>query len=108
MFFSQFLSIVGIGCTVQHADNWIAHQEDFNSILSPLNKDTNAEACVATFSLHDKSKSSRSRVQYVLVCHESHLVSVYSKGRQTFWGRGQMRSNELGVGQTGNFFVKIK
>jgi len=57
------LLTVGLGCSQQHADNWIAHQEDFNSILSALNKDVNVESSIATFSLHDKSKNSRSRVQ---------------------------------------------
>ena len=57
--------MVGVGCTRQHADNWITHQQDFNSILSALNKDVNIEPSVVTFSLDDKSKNSRSRVQYV-------------------------------------------
>ena len=59
------LSTVGVGCTQQHCDNWITHQEDFNSILSALNKDANTQSCTATFSLSDKSKNSRNRVQYV-------------------------------------------
>jgi len=55
---------VGIGCTQQYADNWIAHQEDFNSILSTLNKDVTIQPSIEAFSLHDKSKNSKSRVQY--------------------------------------------
>jgi len=57
------LLTTGVGCTQQQANNWIAHQEDFNSILSALNKDVNIESSTATFSLHDKSKNSKSRVQ---------------------------------------------
>ena len=29
--------IVGVGCTRNYADNWIAHQDDFNSLLANLN-----------------------------------------------------------------------
>lgn len=82
--FCSLLSTVGIGCTQQHADKWIAHQEDFNSILSALNKDVIMESSVATFSLHDKSRNSRSRVQYVSVvmmfmCHLC-IIHCYRKG----------------------------
>ncbi|WAR01980.1 PINX1-like protein [Mya arenaria] len=29
----------GVGCSKSHADNWIAHQDDFNSLLANLNQD---------------------------------------------------------------------
>lgn len=70
------LLIAGVGCSQQQADSWIAHQEDFNSILSALNKDVNTESSTAKFSLHDQSKNSRSRVQYVSYPNESRVLLV--------------------------------
>ncbi|XP_014661951.1 PREDICTED: PIN2/TERF1-interacting telomerase inhibitor 1-like [Priapulus caudatus] len=66
----------GVGCTNIHDDNWIAHQDDFNAILTQLNeshgikkskkkkktkKDNETDL---TQSLEQKSKKSRSRVHY--------------------------------------------
>lgn len=61
---------LGVGCSKSHADNWIAHQDDFNQLLSNLNQnaETNDEEKSAeeknkVQSLEVKSKTSRSRVQ---------------------------------------------
>jgi len=84
----------GVGCTKQHSDNWLSHQEDFASILATLNSthvtstpsskvsiltpdtdDTQHQGGVpagnvsgqhrdAVSSLEEKSKSSRRRVHY--------------------------------------------
>lgn len=70
------LVTAGVGCSQQFADNWTAHQEDFNSVLSALNKDVTTESSVAAFSLNDKSKNSRSRVQYVSLFLENCVVFI--------------------------------
>jgi len=81
----------GVGCTKQHSDNWLSHQEDFASILASLNTthvttstamlstpptcdlwsagDTTCSSSVgetrdAVSRLEEKSKSSRRRVHY--------------------------------------------
>ena len=59
--------IAGVGCSKSHADNWIAHQDDFNALLSSLNQsgDSNnpPKDDGAVISLEHKSKTSRARVQ---------------------------------------------
>jgi len=62
------ISVLGVGCTKNHADNWIAQQDDFNSLLTSLNADvenstenSTKETCVQQLEL--KSKSSKSRLQ---------------------------------------------
>ena len=63
-----------MGCTKAEADNWLAHQDDFNALLSNLNEmsecsagssDNHTDDKVA--SLHERSKHSKGRVQYVFV-----------------------------------------
>lgn len=70
---------LGLGCKRADADKWIAHQDDFNSLLANLNEDVAEDpeqtpvtgtgpvssTTPAVQSLEAKSKSSRSRVQYV-------------------------------------------
>lgn len=93
----------GVGCNHQQADNWIAHQEDFNSILSALNKDVNAESSFAIFSLHDKSKNSRSRVHYQKFTKGKDLSSYCATDMNCIFGERlksvtkteQQRINEL-------------
>ena len=58
----------GVGCTQKHADNWLAHQDDFNSLLSALSADhgpdTDAtQEAVSVQSLEEKSQQQKSRVQ---------------------------------------------
>ena len=56
----------GVGCTKAHADSWIGHQDDFNSLLANLNSSVvPKEETVKVTQLEKKSKSSRKRVQYV-------------------------------------------
>ena len=60
----------GLGSSKKHADNWIAHQDDFNALLSQLNsgtqdnEDTETESAKVA-SLEERSKSAKGRVQYV-------------------------------------------
>ncbi|KAL5006329.1 hypothetical protein ScPMuIL_015135 [Solemya velum] len=58
----------GVGCSNNHADNWIAHQDDFNALLANLNQDhsqgTDTTEENKVVSLEKKSKASKSRVHY--------------------------------------------
>jgi Pin2-interacting protein X1 len=83
----------GVGCTKQNADNWIAHQDDFNAILSDLNTEHSNSATDSSgmaFSLKEKSKSCRSRVHYEkftkgkdLSCYNSTDISCIFGQRQS-------------------------
>lgn len=65
---------LGVGCSKKHDDNWIAHQDDFNSLLASLNSQntldkpapdstaTGSSDIVQVLSLEQKSKKSK-RVQ---------------------------------------------
>uniref|UniRef100_UPI00398E92F5 PIN2/TERF1-interacting telomerase inhibitor 1 n=1 Tax=Pristiophorus japonicus TaxID=55135 RepID=UPI00398E92F5 len=59
---------VGLGAAKNHEDNWIAHQDEFNQLLSKLNdchgQNGSPVAEDNTFSLEEKSKSSKKRVHY--------------------------------------------
>ncbi|XP_067654729.1 PIN2/TERF1-interacting telomerase inhibitor 1-like [Haliotis asinina] len=59
----------GIGSNKNQTDNWIAHQDDFNSLLETLNEDhgggeVDSPIAHQVASLEKKSQSSRSRVHY--------------------------------------------
>ncbi|KAM4771835.1 PIN2/TERF1-interacting telomerase inhibitor 1 [Rhinophrynus dorsalis] len=63
---------LGLGAAINHEDNWIAHQDDFNQILAELNNchgsgesESPANEEKKSFSLEEKSKSSRKRVHYM-------------------------------------------
>ena len=64
----------GLGCKRSDVDKWVAHQDDFNSLLANLNQSsgdpagdnegpTSTSSTSGVQSLEAKSKSSRSRVQ---------------------------------------------
>ncbi|CAL8316272.1 unnamed protein product [Merluccius merluccius] len=63
---------LGLGTNASYEDNWIAHQDDFNQLLADLNnchsqnneKETPSEE-KQSFSLEEKSKTSRKRVHYM-------------------------------------------
>ncbi|XP_067936183.1 PIN2/TERF1-interacting telomerase inhibitor 1-like isoform X1 [Watersipora subatra] len=70
----------GLGCTKSDVDKWVAHQDEFNSLLANLNKNSDEESDTVAAgdskeeksenklqvqSLEAKSKSSRSRVHYM-------------------------------------------
>ncbi|KAM4713723.1 PIN2/TERF1-interacting telomerase inhibitor 1 [Anableps anableps] len=61
----------GLGANASHEDNWIAHQDEFNELLAQLNdhhgQNTSNEARpdeMKSFSLEEKSKTSKKRVHY--------------------------------------------
>ncbi len=37
---NQLLFFQGLGSTTNHSENWLAHQDDFNALLSNLNQKT--------------------------------------------------------------------
>ncbi|XP_071999921.1 PIN2/TERF1-interacting telomerase inhibitor 1 [Engystomops pustulosus] len=63
---------LGLGASNKHEDNWIAHQDDFNLLLAELNGHHGAGSAASSdnetkksFSLEEKSKSSKKRVHYM-------------------------------------------
>lgn len=63
---------LGLGAASNHEDNWIAHQDDFNQLLAELNSCHGAASTASSdgenkksFSLEEKSKSSKKRVHYM-------------------------------------------
>ncbi|XP_073672984.1 PIN2/TERF1-interacting telomerase inhibitor 1 [Garra rufa] len=61
---------LGLGTAVSHEDNWIAHQDDFNQLLADLNNchgqnSTDNPTLEQSFSLEEKSKTSKKRVHYM-------------------------------------------
>ncbi len=60
----------GVGCSKSHADNWVAHQDEFNALLSALNSTNTEEKCeteekteTSATSLEELSKSMKGRIQ---------------------------------------------
>ncbi|OCT81421.1 hypothetical protein XELAEV_18028241mg [Xenopus laevis] len=64
---------LGLGASRNHQDNWLAHQDDFNELLAELNnchgtaesEESPADEEKKSFSLEEKSKSSKKRVHYM-------------------------------------------
>ncbi|XP_055347245.1 PIN2/TERF1-interacting telomerase inhibitor 1-like isoform X1 [Paramacrobiotus metropolitanus] len=63
----------GLGCSIQHENNWLAHNDDFNAILATLNKKPENSATgmtvgnaklPTTMPLEEKSKSTKGRIHY--------------------------------------------
>ncbi|XP_043918637.1 PIN2/TERF1-interacting telomerase inhibitor 1 isoform X2 [Protopterus annectens] len=88
---------LGLGATVSHEDNWLAHQDDFNQLLAELNSchgQNDSESAVTdsqeTFSLEKKSKSCKKRVHYMkftkgkdLSCRtETDLACIFGKRKR--------------------------
>ncbi|XP_053316924.1 PIN2/TERF1-interacting telomerase inhibitor 1 [Spea bombifrons] len=89
---------LGLGASVNHEDNWIAHQDDFNQILAELNNfhggadsDPPPKEEKKSFSLEEKSKSSKKRVHYMkfakgkdLSCRsDTDLACIFGKREKT-------------------------
>ena len=56
----------GLGCSKAEADNWIAHQDDFNDLLASLNQSNstvNSTESTDLLSLERRSKESKGRMQ---------------------------------------------
>ncbi|MEQ2167320.1 hypothetical protein GOODEAATRI_002942 [Goodea atripinnis] len=61
----------GLGANAIHEDNWIAHQDEFNELLAQLNDHHGQNSSnevppdqMKSFSLEEKSKTSKKRVHY--------------------------------------------
>ncbi|XP_043538336.1 PIN2/TERF1-interacting telomerase inhibitor 1 isoform X1 [Chiloscyllium plagiosum] len=94
---------VGLGATKDHEDNWIAHQDEFNQLLSELNvchkqNGSSVAEDKTAFSLEEKSKSSKKRVHYQKFTKGKDLSSrsaidlacIFGKrGKQVKGSRGQ-------------------
>ncbi|NXI41340.1 PINX1 inhibitor, partial [Galbula dea] len=85
---------LGLGATINYEDSWIAHQDDFNQLLAQLNDchgqgatESSVKKQKKTFSLEEKSKSSKKRVHYVKfakgkdlsACSEDDLSCIFGK-----------------------------
>lgn len=61
----------GLGCTLKYEQNWLAHNDHFNSLLASLNQEhgkeedpsAGPEKVPERISLEEKSKTSRGRIQ---------------------------------------------
>ncbi|XP_041466918.1 PIN2/TERF1-interacting telomerase inhibitor 1-like isoform X2 [Lytechinus variegatus] len=80
---------LGIGCKASQEDNWIAHQDDFNDLLSSLNEghapSTSNER--EALSLEERSKKSRSRVHYKKFTRGKDMSRYGEDGMNSILGR---------------------
>ncbi|XP_033751631.1 PIN2/TERF1-interacting telomerase inhibitor 1-like isoform X2 [Pecten maximus] len=87
----------GVGCSRNHADNWIAHQDDFNDLLSSLNQDapeknnSDEDSSDKVTGLESKSKASRSRVHYQKFTKGKDLSSKSREDMACIFGRRQVK-----------------
>ncbi|KAL8603819.1 hypothetical protein ACOMHN_058554 [Nucella lapillus] len=95
-------NVRGFGCSKKDAERWIAHQDDFNSILASFNDspDTSdasgklAEDTNSSHALEEKSKSSRSRMHYHKFIRSKDLSSRSSHDLNCIFGRRKGKSSE--------------
>ncbi|KFV50753.1 PIN2/TERF1-interacting telomerase inhibitor 1, partial [Gavia stellata] len=87
---------LGLGATINYEDNWIAHQDDFNQLLAELNDchgqgetDSSVNNQKKTFSLEEKSKSSRKRVHYMKFAKGKDLSSRSEDDLSCIFGKRQ-------------------
>ncbi|NXE96131.1 PINX1 inhibitor, partial [Menura novaehollandiae] len=88
--------VLGLGATINHEDNWIAHQDDFNQLLAELNNchgqgetESSVKKQKKTFSLEEKSKSSKKRVHYMKFAKGKDLSSRTEQDLSCIFGRRQ-------------------
>ncbi|KAM6366759.1 LOW QUALITY PROTEIN: PIN2/TERF1-interacting telomerase inhibitor 1 [Alca torda] len=87
---------LGLGATINYKDNWIAHQDDFNQLLAELNDchgqgetESSANNQKKTFSLEEKSKSSKKRVHYTKFAKGKDLSSRSEDDLSCVFGKRQ-------------------
>ncbi|NXC35276.1 PINX1 inhibitor, partial [Campylorhamphus procurvoides] len=87
---------LGLGANINHEDNWIAHQDDFNQLLAELNNchgqgetESSVKNQKKTFSLEEKSKSSKKRVHYMKFAKGKDLSSCSEHDLSCIFGRRQ-------------------
>ncbi|XP_054854450.1 PIN2/TERF1-interacting telomerase inhibitor 1 [Eublepharis macularius] len=93
---------LGLGASVNHEDNWIAHQDDFNQLLADLNNyhgqdgaDPVSGEQKKTFNLEEKSKISRKRVHYVKFAKGKDLSSRSEDDLSCIFGKRQKSKKML-------------
>ncbi|NWQ91544.1 PINX1 inhibitor, partial [Burhinus bistriatus] len=89
-------NMLGLGATINHEDNWIAHQDDFNQLLAELNDchgqgetESSMNNQKKTFSLEEKSKSSKKRVHYMKFAKGKDLSSRSEDDLSCIFGKRQ-------------------
>ncbi|KFP16866.1 PIN2/TERF1-interacting telomerase inhibitor 1, partial [Egretta garzetta] len=87
---------LGLGATINYEDNWIAHQDDFNQLLAELNDchgqgetESSVNTRKKTFSLEEKSKSSKKRVHYMKFAKGKDLSSRSEDDLSCIFGKRQ-------------------
>ncbi|XP_068258744.1 PIN2/TERF1-interacting telomerase inhibitor 1 [Nyctibius grandis] len=89
-------NVLGLGATINYEDNWIAHQDDFNQLLAELNDchgqgetESSVNNQKKTFSLEEKSKSSKKRVHYMKFAKGKDLSSRSEDDLSCIFGKRQ-------------------
>uniref|UniRef100_H0WHP9 G-patch domain-containing protein n=2 Tax=Otolemur garnettii TaxID=30611 RepID=H0WHP9_OTOGA len=89
---------LGLGATVNHENNWIAHQDDFNQLLAELNTchgqetaDSSDHKEKKSFSLEEKSKISKNRVHYMKFTKGKDLSSRSKTDLDCIFGKRQSK-----------------
>ncbi|XP_069584485.1 PIN2/TERF1-interacting telomerase inhibitor 1 [Ranitomeya imitator] len=100
---------LGLGANRNHEDNWIAHQDDFNQLLAELNDCHRTGSAASSdnenkksFSLEEKSKSSKKRVHYMkfakgkdLSCRsDTDLACIFGKREKVKKSRRERTDSE--------------
>ncbi|XP_074065280.1 PIN2/TERF1-interacting telomerase inhibitor 1 isoform X2 [Macrotis lagotis] len=87
---------LGLGASANHEDNWLAPQEEFNQLLAELNschgqeaKDFSNNKEEKSFSLEEKSKSSKRRVHYTKFTKGKDLSSRSKTDLDCIFGKRQ-------------------
>lgn len=108
---------LGLGATINYEDNWIAHQDDFNQLLAELNDchgqgetESSVNNQKKTFSLEEKSKSSKKRVHYMKFAKgkdlslrsEDDLSCIFGKRQKSLKGQEDIASPESQEEKQGN------
>ncbi|XP_004579353.2 PIN2/TERF1-interacting telomerase inhibitor 1 [Ochotona princeps] len=89
---------LGLGATINNEDNWIAHQDDFNQLLAQLNTchgqetaDSSDNKEKKSFSLEEKSKTSKNRVHYMKFTKGKDLSSRSKTDLDCIFGKRQSK-----------------
>ncbi|XP_078005781.1 PIN2/TERF1-interacting telomerase inhibitor 1 isoform X2 [Phascolarctos cinereus] len=87
---------LGLGASANHEDNWLAPQAEFNQLLAELNschgqedKDFSENKEKKSFSLEEKSKSSKRRVHYTKFTKGKDLSSRSKTDLDCIFGKRQ-------------------
>ncbi|KAL6064639.1 hypothetical protein STEG23_030336, partial [Scotinomys teguina] len=98
---------LGLGATNNNEDNWIAHQDDFNQLLAALNTCHSPETADSSdnkekksFSLEEKSKTSKNRVHYMKFTKGKDLSSRSETDLDCIFGKRKSKKTAQIVKQT--------